>query len=212
MHRRNYRNFDKNLDIIAQFGEIQKFEEIQKNSKNRLYVASTIVTVVRILIDQTSEYMIRQNLFPTGAMIWFGCAVRVATTFLSSDFFLRCRTSCLLPFLLSRASREVLYNPLEICSGEVKMIRERKRNITTKLGEHQEVQKFSISLLRGRHLSTMRKLYNENSLLANSPLLFYLFFFYHIYNALHMSYSENYREFRCREFSAFPSYLKLRSL
>lgn len=69
MHRRNYRNFDKNLDIIAQFGEIQKFEEIQKNSKNRLYVASTIVTVVRILIDQTSEYMIRQNLFPTGAMI-----------------------------------------------------------------------------------------------------------------------------------------------
>lgn len=92
--------------------------------------------------------MIRQNLFPVGAMIRFGTATRVTATSLSGDFFLRYRvTSSFFSLVSSIAVKS--YNPLEIRSGKTEGEQEEgKRNLTGELGEHQGVQKFSIRLSR----------------------------------------------------------------
>lgn len=101
-----------------------------------------------IIWSDRSECMIRQNLFPVGAMIRFGTAMRVTATSLSGDFFLHCRvTSSFFSLISSIAVKS--YNPLEIRSGKIEGGQdEGKRNLTGELGEHQGVQKFSIRLSR----------------------------------------------------------------
>lgn len=146
-------------------GRTEKFHNYRKFWKRSLeeprYSVDCLRSSTSALRSDRPECMIRQNLFPAGAMIRFGTPPLLfspppnsvaresyRSTFPSGDFFLRDRVT-FLPFFffLSQASPRKSLNPLEIClqAGEW---RRRTARYTTAKSEKERVSWGSTQVFR----------------------------------------------------------------